>query len=233
MHDAARERLAGAAEAVAKQTARRQAELEERISRLVEPSGNERALDAGCGAGALALALAPHVREVIGVDTVPELLEQARLLAADRENVEFVEGDITQLPFDRSSFDLVGTMRTLHHVRRPELVVAELTRVTRLGGRILVVDQIAPVDPLAAIELDRFERARDSTHTRLLPDADMRHAFEANGLVLLRSEVTREQRGLDRYFELAACTGEAEERARDLAPGDPYTAEIGWYLLKR
>lgn len=233
MHDVARDRFAATAEAVAEQTARRQAELEERVRRFVEPAGDERALDAGCGAGALALALAPHVREVVGVDAVPELLEQARRLAAGRKNVEFVEGDITALPFERSSFDLAGTMRTLHHVRRPELAVAELTRVTRLGGRILVVDQIAPVDPLAAIELDRFERARDSTHTRLLPDADLRHAFEANGLVLLRSEVTREERGLDRYFELAACSGEAEERARGLAPGDPYTAEIGWYLLRR
>jgi SAM-dependent methyltransferase len=233
LHDVARDRFAATAEAVAEQTARRQAELEERVRRFVEPAGDERALDAGCGAGALALALAPHVREVVGVDAVPELLEQARRLAAGRKNVEFVEGDITALPFERSSFDLAGTMRTLHHVRRPELAVAELTRVTRLGGRILVVDQIAPVDPLAAIELDRFERARDSTHTRLLPDADLRHAFEANGLVLLRSEVTREERGLDRYFELAACSGEAEERARGLAPGDPYTAEIGWYLLRR
>jgi hypothetical protein len=111
--------------------------------------------------------------------------------------------------------------------------MAELTRVTRLGGRILVVDQIAPTDPLVAIELDRFERARDGTHTRLLPDADMRHLFEANGLVLAHSEILREQRDLDRYFELAGCAGDAREAARGLAPGDPYTAEIGWYLVRR
>lgn len=233
MHDAARDRFAETAETAAERTAERKAELDESVRRLVDPSGDERALDAGCGAGALALALAPHVREVVGVDAVPEVLEQARRLAAGHDNVEFVEGDITSLPFERGSFDLVGTMRTLHHVRRPELVVAELTRVTRLGGRILVVDQIAPVDPLAAIELDRFERERDPSHARLLPDADLRHAFEANGLVLVRSQVTRERRRLDRYFELAGCTGEAGQRARGLAPGDPYTAEIGWYLLRR
>lgn len=211
MHDAAQERFAGTAEAAA----RDQAELEERVRRFAELSGGERAVDAGCGTGALALALAPHVREVVGVDAVPELLEEARRLAAGRENVEFVEGDLTALPFERGSFDLTGTMRTLHHARRPELVVAELVRVTRLGGRLLVVDQIAPVDPLEAIELDRFERERDPTHTRLLSDADLRHAFEANGLVLLRSEVTR------------------EERARGFDPADAYTAEIGWYLLRR
>lgn len=211
MHDAAQERFAGTAEAAA----RARAELEERVRRFAELSGGERAVDAGCGTGALALALAPHVREVVGVDAVPELLEEARRLAAGRENVEFVEGDLTALPFERGSFDLAGTMRTLHHARRPELVVAELVRVTRLGGRLLVIDQIAPVDPLEGIELDRFERERDPTHTRLLSDADLRHAFEANGLVLLRSEVTR------------------EERARGFDPADSYTAEIGWYLLRR
>lgn len=233
MHDAVRRRFAGTAETVADETARRQADLAERVRRFVDPSGGERALDAGCGAGALALALAPHVREVVGVDVVPELLEQARRLAAGHDNVTFAEGDISALPFERAEFDLAGTMRTLHHVRRPELVVAELTRVTRLGGRILVVDQIAPADPLVAIELDRFERARDDTHTRLLPDVDMRHLFEANGLVLLRSEIVREERELERYFELAGCAGDARERARGLAPGDSYTVEIGWYLLRR
>ena len=211
MHDVARERFAATAETLAA----RQAELEERIRRFIDPAGGERAVDAGCGTGALALALAPHVREVIGVDADPELLEQARRLAAGRENVEFVEGEITALPFERGSFDLTGTMRTLHHARRPELVVAELVRVTRIGGRILVVDQIAPVDPLVGIELDRFERERDPSHTRLLSDADMRHAFEANGLVLLRSEVTR------------------EEQPRGFEPADSYIAEIGWYLLRR
>lgn len=233
MHDAVRQRFAETAETVADETARRRAQLEERVRRFVDPEGGERALDAGCGAGALALALAPHVGEVVGVDVVPELLEQARSLAADHPNVSFVEGDISALPFGRAEFHLAGTMRTLHHVRRPELVVAELARVTRLGGRILVVDQIAPTDPLIAIELDRFERARDETHTRLLPDADMRHLFEANGLVLIRSEIVREDRELQRYFELAGCAGDARERARGLAPGDPYTAEIGWYLLRR
>ncbi|HEY2936141.1 MAG TPA: methyltransferase domain-containing protein, partial [Gaiellaceae bacterium] len=70
-----RQRFAGTAEAVAEETARRQADLTARVRRFVDPGGGERALDAGCGAGALALALAPHVREVVGVDVVPELLE--------------------------------------------------------------------------------------------------------------------------------------------------------------
>lgn len=197
--------------------------------------GDERALDVGTGAGALALALAPIVGEVVGVDRVPELLEHARERASGLANVTFVEADAEHLPFDDFSFDLAGTLRTLHHVHRPEVVLAELVRVTRPGGRVLVIDQIAPVDPLAAIELDRFERARDPGHARLLPDVDLRQLFEANSLVLLRDRREVERRPLDAYLDLAGCTGDARERAAALSPDGPaaYTAELGWYLLER
>jgi SAM-dependent methyltransferase len=174
------------------------------------------------------------VREVVGVDLVPELLERGREYAAERfANVELVEGDVAHLPFERGEFDLVCERAVLHHVQRPELVVAEVTRVTRPGGRVLVIDQLAPFDPLAAIELDRFERARDPSHTRLLSDGDLRAMCEMNGLVLIRSRVERHDRHLDPYLDLSGCEGDAREHAHALAPGDPYEVETGWYLLRR
>jgi ubiquinone/menaquinone biosynthesis C-methylase UbiE len=211
----------------------RRAELRERVRHFVEPEGDERALDAGTGTGALAFALAPSVREVVAVDLVPELLAEARKHGAEFPNVTFVEGDATSLPPDLVEFDLAGSLRTLHHIRRPELAVAELARVTRPGGRVLVVDQVAPVDPLVGLELDRFERARDPTHQRTLSDADLRQFFEANDLRLLRSEFETENRDLERYLDLAGCDGHQREAARLLAPGPSYPVTIGWYLLSR
>jgi ubiquinone/menaquinone biosynthesis C-methylase UbiE len=230
LHDAARERFARTAERVAARQDAQAAALAEKVRRLVRTTGDERALDVGTGAGALAFALAPLVREVVGVDVVPELLELGRERAP--ANVELVEADATALPFEPASFDLVATLRTLHHVARPELVLAEISRVARPGATVLVVDQIAPVDPLAALELDRFERARDPSHTRLLPDVDLRHLFEAESLRFEQREVEREPRDLDRYLDLAGCEGEARERARSLAPPG-YAAEIAWYVLRR
>jgi len=208
-------------------------ELAEQVAAFVLPSGAERALDVGCGAGALALALAPLVRQVVGIDRVPELLALARERAP--ENATFVEADATQLPFADGEFDLAGTLRTLHHVPRPELVVVELVRVTRVGGRVLVIDQIAPVDPLDALAVDRFERARDPGHARLLPESDLRHLFDSNGLGLLRERRDVERRELAAYLDLAGCEGEAREQALALAPQGPdaYTAVLGWYLLER
>ena len=61
-------------------------------------------LDAGTGPGTLALALAPLVGEVVGVDLVPELLAVAREGAP--ANTTFLEGNATALEFDDESFDL-------------------------------------------------------------------------------------------------------------------------------
>lgn len=140
-----------------------QSETAERVRRFVALTGDERVLVAGKG---LAAALQAHAAEVMETDA-------ARL---------------TELPFPRGGFDLAAAVGVLQHIRRPELAVAELARVTRLGGQLLVADRLAPLDPLSAIELDRVERERDPAHTRFLSDADLRGLFEANGLVLLRSE---------------------------------------------
>jgi ubiquinone/menaquinone biosynthesis C-methylase UbiE len=231
--DEVRARFGATAERVAEHAEQQVEMVRDQLQSFVAPGGDERALDVGTGAGTLALALAPLVREVVGVDIVSELLDRGRANAP--ANVTFVEGDATSLPFDTGSFDLVCTRRTLHHIARPERVVAELTRVTASGGRVFVDDQIAPADPLAGLELDRFERARDPSHTRTLPDIDFRHLFEANSLVLLQTRYQRHTRELDYYLPLAGCEGEAADHARALSPGGPdsYVAESAWYLLRK
>jgi ubiquinone/menaquinone biosynthesis C-methylase UbiE len=229
-----RVRFAATAEHFA-QRAREQAPLiAERATRLLAPlRGDERALDAGTGAGTLALALATLVGEVVGCDVVPEMLTEGRKLAVGLPNLSFVEGDILALPFETGSFDIVGTLRTLHHLERPEKALPELVRVTRPNGRLLVIDQLAPLDPLRALEIDRFERARDPSHARTLSDQDMRGLFDMNGLVLLRQETAVERRDLEQFLDGAGCEGEERERLRRLAPGPSYTVETGWYVLER
>ena len=230
--DAVRSRFAESADVVAAYAREQIEPLRERLRVILSPlRGDETVIDAGTGPGTLALALAPLVGEVVGIDFVPELLEKAREVAP--ANVRFIEGDIMALPFEDFSFDLTCSRRTLHHVSRPELAVSELARLARPGnGRVFVEDQLAPMDPLAAFELDRFERRRDPSHTRTLSEGDLRDLFAANGLVLLRNKRFTNHRTLDAYLDLAGCTGEDAERVKDLSPGDRehYDAEAGWYL---
>ena len=249
--DAVRARFAATAARLGELGDRRIDALRERLRRFVEPAGTERALDAGTGTGPVALALAPLVREVVGVDLVPEMLAEARRRAAGVANVAFVEGDCLALPLEAESFDLAVTSRTIHHLRRPELAIAELARVTRPGGRVVVVDQIASADPLEALAHNRIEGLRDPSHVRVLSDADFRGLFEANRLVLRRFEVEHEERGLAESLDLAGCEGEARqavfaeverllargERAgielRRASDGYALTQRIAWYLLHR
>ena len=210
----------------------RAVDLADRVRRLLGPFiGTEAALDAGCGTGALAFALAPSVAEVVGVDTRADYLDAGRETAP--ANVRFVEGDVTELPFDYASFDLACCHRVLHHVHRPELAVSELARVTRAGGRLFIADQLGSIDPLHSLEMDRFERLRDATHQRLLPDGDIRGYLDANDLVLISSEVTREQVDLEQRLELAGVPEEDRERIRGPAPARPYDIEVGWYVARK
>jgi ubiquinone/menaquinone biosynthesis C-methylase UbiE len=222
--------VSGNAERRAALRQERAAELVQRLETLLQLDGSERALDVGAGTGAFAFALAPRVREVVAVEIDEDLAARARSDAP--LNVEVVVGDGEHLPFERASFDVAGTFRTLHHTPRPELMVAELARVTRPGGTILVVDQLAPVDPLAALDLTRFEQARDPSTTRVLADADLRGLFDSNSLTLRRQLVDHEPRDLEAYLDLAGCEGDERDRARNLVPSG-YEAVVGWYLLTR
>ena len=236
---------------MAEQTASTADELGNRVARFADLTGVERVLDAGTGTGTLALGIAPHVREVVGVDLVPELLSEARLIAQGRENISFVQADVIALPFEQGSFDLAGSSRTLHHVARPELLIAELARVTRPGGQVLLIDQLASTDPLEGMAHDRIERLRDPSHTRTLSDQDVRGLLEANSLVLSRFETCREERDLDRFLDLGACHGapretvlreverlvEQGDRAgidlRRTAEGYGLTVTVGFYLAAK
>ena len=210
----------------------RSADLEQRLRRLLGPfTGTEAALDAGCGTGSVAFALAPYVAEVVGIDIRADYLAAGR--AAAPANVRFEEGDVTNMPFGYAEFDLVCCHRVLHHVRRPELAVSELARVARSGDKIFIADQLGSVDPLLSLEMDRFERLRDATHQRLLPDGDIRGYLDANDLLLLSSEVTREQVDLEERLELAGFSEEERVRIRGPAPANPYEIEVGWYVARK
>jgi ubiquinone/menaquinone biosynthesis C-methylase UbiE len=103
-------------------------------------------LDVACGAAHVAEELAPHVRQVVGLDLTPDLLRLGadRLREAGVGNVLLQEGNAADLPFLDQSFDLVLCRSALHHFRHPSDMVREMARVCRRGGRVVVSDMVAP-----------------------------------------------------------------------------------------
>jgi arsenite methyltransferase len=108
-------------------------------------SPGERVLDLGCGAGTDSLVAAQMVGDggrVIGIDMTPEMLAKARVAAAElgAANVEFVEGEIEQLPLPDESVDVVISNGVIDLVPDKDAVFAEIQRVLRPGGRIQLAD---------------------------------------------------------------------------------------------
>lgn len=104
------------------------------------PAGS-RMLDVGCGAGQIAIPAARAGVHVTGVDIATNLIEYARARASvDGVAVQFDEGDAEELPYPDASFDVVVSLVGAMFAPRPERVAAELVRVCRSGGRIMMVN---------------------------------------------------------------------------------------------
>ena len=102
-----------------------------------------RVLDVACGTGNLAIPAARAGAAVTGVDIAPNLVEQARARAvAEGVRAQFDEGDAEELPYKEGSFDLVLSMFGAMFAPRPEKVAAELTRVCRPGGHIVMANWV-------------------------------------------------------------------------------------------
>lgn len=116
------------------------AEAERFVNRLGLKPGMK-VLDVACGTGNLALPAARLGATVTGIDIAPNLIEQARANAgAEGLTARFDEGDAEALPYEDASFDVVMTMYGAMFAPRPELVAAELKRVTKPGGTIAMAN---------------------------------------------------------------------------------------------
>jgi ubiquinone/menaquinone biosynthesis C-methylase UbiE len=127
------------------------------------PSPSDVALDVACGPGSVVAAFATRLRRAVGLDATEAMLAQARQLAVARSlsNTEFHCGDVYALPFAAESFDIVSCRFAFHHFEEPKRAFAEMLRVCRRGGRIVVCDGMASDDPAKATAFNRMELHRD------------------------------------------------------------------------
>jgi ubiquinone/menaquinone biosynthesis C-methylase UbiE len=159
--------------------------LRKRVAFLTAVCPDGRALDVGCGTGAVAQRLAERGYQVTGVDPSEGMLEVMRRRSPPSTAVR---ASGTELPFEDGRFDLVYTVAALHHIAEPVAVaqtLAEMVRVTRPGGRIVIWDH-NPRNPYWSLLMARVPQ--DTGEERLVSDREVMNGLMAGGALVLSAQ---------------------------------------------
>lgn len=109
--------------------------------RALAPRSGERVLDIAAGTGTSSAAIAKAGATVVALDISPGMIELGR---ERHPRIEFVEGDAERLPFGDDTFDAVTISFGLRNVQNPQLALAEMYRVLKPGGRLLICEFSRP-----------------------------------------------------------------------------------------
>lgn len=164
---------------------------------LAQPRPLDVALDVATGSGNTALALAPHVGHVIGLDLTAAMLVECRRNAekSGSANVTWVQGDACRLPFASGVLDLYTARAAPHHFQDLASALSEAARVLRPGGRACFIDCSPP--PAAREHLHEIEVGRDPSHVLSRTLAEWTELVEGAGLHVERAR----RRKLDWDFD--------------------------------
>jgi ubiquinone/menaquinone biosynthesis C-methylase UbiE/DNA-binding transcriptional ArsR family regulator len=98
--------------------------------------------DLGCGTGQISAALAPFVAHIVAVDASAPMLQAAKRRLQPFTNVDLRRGELEALPIDDERLDAATLMLVLHHVPDPARALAEVSRVLKPGGRVIIADML-------------------------------------------------------------------------------------------
>lgn len=151
----------------------------------LEPRPTDDCLEVAAGTCICARALSPYVRHTLCLDATPAMLLAGRE-AAEREgvgNLSLITGLGEEMPFLDDSFDIVLSRLAFHHFTNPEPIFAEMARVLKPGGKLVLWD-MAPQMVECREEIDRLEAMRDPAHVKMLDMDEMKALYDSNGLRL-------------------------------------------------
>jgi SAM-dependent methyltransferase len=193
-----------------------------------------RVLEVGCGLGDVVALLAPRVGAagLMGVDRSEVMLRLAR---ERHPALRFERAEATRLPFEDAAFDAVFANLVLEHVSDPREVVAEMKRVTRPGGRLLVREtdwsslRVESADPrIASIVIAQFVEA--IAHPSVA--RELVSILEERGLIEVGGQAAQQGGGGAEPLEIRAILEEARERAVSAGLLDALDADRWWDDLR-
>lgn len=119
-------------------------------------------LDVSTGTGFTAHALAAMSTRVVAADIAPNMLRHTRSTAP--VDLQAVQTDTHALAFADQAFDVVTCRHAFHHYRDGRAAMAEMARVARMDGRVVITDTISPDDAEVAEAMHQIESLRDPSH---------------------------------------------------------------------
>ena len=139
----------------------------QRLGALAHAMGAPVTLDLGCGAGHAGFAMAQAGANVTSYDLSGEMIAVVKEEAGRRNlHLRAMQGPAERLPFADATFDLVATRFSAHHWSDVPAAMAEVRRVIKDGGTLVVIDACAPESPLLDTVLQTVEILRDASHVR-------------------------------------------------------------------
>ena len=154
-------------------------------------------LDVSTGTGFTAHALAATPTRVVAADIAPNMLRHTRATAPKALRV--VQTDTHRLAFADRTFDVVTCRHAFHHYADGGTAMAEMSRVVRTGGRVVITDTISPDDAEVAEAMHAIESLRDPSHVCNRYAAQVLELIAEAGLDLERSVHTRTEQDFDAW----------------------------------
>src|ERR1039458_323381 len=129
-------------------------DITEKTLRRMDLRPGERVLDLGCGSGWATRLLARIVNEgpqgfgqVVGIDIADEMIRQARAASKDFDNIMFVQGSASQIPWEENFFDKVLSVESFYYYPDQDRALAELFRVMAPHGRLFILINLYKDNP--------------------------------------------------------------------------------------
>lgn len=140
----------------------------EAVKAIVQRYKSPIVMDLGCGAGHVSFAVAPYAETVVAYDLSEQMLAVVAEAGQQRglENIVTKQGAAEKLPCPDAAFDVVVTRFSAHHWSDVPAAMKEVHRVLRPNGVAVIIDIIAPENPLHDTTLQAVELLRDASHVR-------------------------------------------------------------------
>lgn len=182
------------------------------LADAISAGDGDRVLDLACGPGIVMEAIASRGGQVVGIDVTPEMIRLARerLRRAKLMSCAWSVALAERLPFGHVCFTQVVTRLSFHHFADVPVSLAEVRRVLRPKGQLVLADIVSSENPEESALHNSLEKLRDPSHVRMLTRSELMRSLAEARFQVSRSDVWRQSRSFREWAAIASNPGRTE-----------------------